>query len=196
MKLSRAPWIAIPIAAVLLISCAREGEIGPALRRDYQKAISKQAGPRVAAALKSPQRVQSFYLNPLLGNSRFLPNEQFTEVLGWLGKGGEDNGYAILGVGSDLTTDQQERVANLLLARANFRVFPAGAEYRKMCEFAPRHGLRFIAAEADTVEALVCFECAQLSLQTIDGKEHWGGDFDPMEDELKRLFDQFLPPRR
>ena len=31
--------------------------------------------------------------------------------------------------------------------------------------------------------------------ETIDNKEGWGGDFDPMEDALKRAFNEFLPPR-
>jgi hypothetical protein len=174
--------------AVLLGSCAREEDLGSAIRSEYEKASKVQAGRRITRAVKSPERVQSFYLNPSPGNDL---QDKSVEVLGWLGEGR----YAILGIGAEPSSEQVKLISDLLIPRANYRVFPAGPDYRKMCEFSPRHGLRFTTEAADTVDVLVCFECAQLSLGTLDGKEHWGGDFDPMEDRLKQLFDEFLPPR-
>jgi hypothetical protein len=152
------------------------------------------ARPRITHALTAPARVESFYVNPFSGNQGFERGDEYTVILGWLGGDGSRAKYGILGKGADLSSEQVKQTADLLLPRSNYRI-SSGPDDVKMCEFMPRHGLRFTTSAADTVDALVCFGCAQLSLRTMDGKEHWGGNFDPMEDRLKQLFDQFLPPR-
>jgi hypothetical protein len=149
---------------------------------------NQQAGPRITGAVSSPSKVQSFYVNPIPGTQGFEPEEKHTEILGWLGY------YAILGNGKNLGDAQSNLLTDLLLHRSNYRIRESPAD-KKLCIFEPRHGLRFLSADNDTVEGLFCFQCSQLILQTWDEAERWGDDFDPMEGDLKRLFDQFLPPR-
>src|SRR5262245_13353145 len=102
---------ALLCAAVLLASST---QAAPVMAKPE---VSKAAGPRITHALTASTRVESFYVNPFAGNQGFERGDEYTVILGWLGGDGSRAKYGILGKGADLSSQQVNRVAGLLLPR-------------------------------------------------------------------------------
>jgi len=129
----------------------------------------------IAEVISNATRVESFRVDP--GMFEIADTPTFGKLAG----------HDVLEVGPDLDKQQIERVGELLLSPMGYRP----KELTKSCTFVPRHALRFTMTASRPVQALICFECAQISLG--NGHDGWWGDCDPIAWRLENIFLELFP---